>query len=671
MQPTNTSVTAQDFSSFLYTFREIKISSEISIVSQLTTVISHIISTFCDLFRTKIVVKTSTGSVSLVKDKIIHALYQSKKALVLSSKQYQIAQKLDSLVGTHIFEAPFTKQRLTHTKVSDESRKIFISFLKIPANTPSAPLVPLEEENFYVTEDAKDPIVCLQKIQHEIDELLRSSNISQAFQSKLPEWLFFLEHLLTTEVGDFFSTNGTHLSPEEAEAKKTRISSYILSLEAIRTSLSSRYSSLSWAQSFFLSKDSTSAFYETLMNMHCYLERMTIFKSCLEYTSTPSFTESLVDPKELRVIASRGGGMKGLVSSQLLFDIENEINKDLPLEQQHRIGDLADIFTGTSTGAIIAALASRGYTAKQIHTLYSNLGDKIFEGQESKITNFFLDIKRFFLKPKYERGTRCSINKKGRAYLEEQTRRWFDIPFSQTKKELAIPFCSYANDGKEKTVLITSENQKKLPIGQQYLLGDVVLASTSANTYFPNTNLMTIETLITKQSAMCLRIFPDTIPPSLRRLLKKEEIICAVDAGLTSNDPTSLVLDAYDLIHKQKSLKVLTIGTGKNPSKAVSKLLPSTNQSTLLQLPTLFSNLIIMMQNDIKARMKAYKAKGLLHSYTILNPKFTISIALDTIRPTAILAMKEAASRFVLENKKEKFRQAVEMFRLRSIEATA
>lgn len=78
-----------------------------------------------------------------------------------------------------------------------------------------------------------------------------------------------------------------------------------------------------------------------------------------------------------KMLALDGGGLRGLISLGVLREIE-------ALLRQHRKNDelvLADEFdyvAGTSTGAIIAAAISLGYSVDRIEQLYVALGPKLF-----------------------------------------------------------------------------------------------------------------------------------------------------------------------------------------------------------------------------------------------------------------------------------------------------
>lgn len=685
-----------DFQAFVETYTTKFEGSEISYISGIIEKITRIIRDILDLFSEKVTLETGNGPVRLCKYKVLSALTNSSAAHILSSTQYQVAQKLKEVVNTSLTHENF-KPALLRPSLSDSQK--FHTFLQLPQfnlqESQKGSILACEEPSlvepqFYLHEKNEEPSQALANILQEIETMLQTATVHRAFMQKLPSWEVIVENIIHAEIGDFFTTNGDHLTKSDIATKIVRLSSYIASIDQICQRLQERYSSISWLQSVLFSAKTTEGLKEFLLQFYCFKERLTILKSCLEYKESmlspqttslhstssqskprnlclghPAYPTALNNPQEIRVLAARGGGIKGLVSTKILKSLEDSANEDCPEAEQKPIGDRADILTGTSTGAIIAGLASLGHTAQEIDDLYTSLGDHIFEGQESKVTNFVLEMKRLLWQPKYERGTRLSLHKTGRAYLEEQARRLANRPFGFTKRELAIPFCSSLGEAKkERTVLITSEEQRKLYIANQYLLSDVILASTSANTFFPNTHLMTIETLVSNQDYMRLRMFPDSVSSTMRSSFQDEKITLAVDGGCTSNDPTSLVYDTYDLPHREKrAVKIITIGTGKNPKSSIPKAPLSTNISALEQIPLLIDGIGTMLERDIKSRIRLFETQGHVHTYLVLNPTFSIPIAIDSIRLQEKQAMKEAGEKYVAEDKKQRFSRAVEALR--------
>lgn len=86
--------------------------------------------------------------------------------------------------------------------------------------------------------------------------------------------------------------------------------------------------------------------------------------------------ETAPGPKKL--LALDGGGLRGLISLQVLRRIE-EIYRERRKRPDLVLADEFDYVAGTSTGAIIAAAISLGFSVDRIETIYNALGPKLFK----------------------------------------------------------------------------------------------------------------------------------------------------------------------------------------------------------------------------------------------------------------------------------------------------
>ena len=73
-----------------------------------------------------------------------------------------------------------------------------------------------------------------------------------------------------------------------------------------------------------------------------------------------------------RMICFDGGGTKGLISLQILLELEKRLSRPLSY--------YFDWLVGTSTGSIISALISLGYTLKAIQIIYYAFKDRVMVG---------------------------------------------------------------------------------------------------------------------------------------------------------------------------------------------------------------------------------------------------------------------------------------------------
>ena len=111
------------------------------------------------------------------------------------------------------------------------------------------------------------------------------------------------------------------------------------------------------------------------------------FKENLSESRKKAFKELNI-PEHKRVILSLdGGGMRGILTIQLLKKLEEIAG--IPCFE------LFDMVAGTSTGGIIAGLMAKGYTAMEIEEKYVNFVTEVFD------RNFLGD--RFVNPPKYSK----------------------------------------------------------------------------------------------------------------------------------------------------------------------------------------------------------------------------------------------------------------------------
>lgn len=90
----------------------------------------------------------------------------------------------------------------------------------------------------------------------------------------------------------------------------------------------------------------------------------------------------LANTGKKRILSLDGGGIRGLMTVQLLKEIELIIRQRTH-NPDAKIRDYFDLVGGTSTGAILAGAISIGKTADELHDIYSEVGKEIFK------TSFF------------------------------------------------------------------------------------------------------------------------------------------------------------------------------------------------------------------------------------------------------------------------------------------
>ncbi|MEO6812748.1 MAG: patatin-like phospholipase family protein [Ginsengibacter sp.] len=98
-----------------------------------------------------------------------------------------------------------------------------------------------------------------------------------------------------------------------------------------------------------------------------------------------AFDNLNIDPKKRVILCLDGGGMRGILTIQLLKKFEEIAG--IPCYE------LFDMVAGTSTGGIIAGLVTMGHSAVEIETMYINLVTQVFD--EKFLGNRFINPPAF------------------------------------------------------------------------------------------------------------------------------------------------------------------------------------------------------------------------------------------------------------------------------------
>lgn len=80
-----------------------------------------------------------------------------------------------------------------------------------------------------------------------------------------------------------------------------------------------------------------------------------------------------------RILSLDGGGIKGLMTLQVLVKLEEELRTRLGKDDTFRLSHFFDFVGGTSTGAIIAAALARGMSATEVLDFYTSFGREVFK----------------------------------------------------------------------------------------------------------------------------------------------------------------------------------------------------------------------------------------------------------------------------------------------------
>ena len=79
-----------------------------------------------------------------------------------------------------------------------------------------------------------------------------------------------------------------------------------------------------------------------------------------------------------RLLALDGGGIRGVLTIEILDEIERVLRAETGAGPSFRLADYFDYIAGTSTGAIIASCLSLGMSAAEIREFYVASGPSMF-----------------------------------------------------------------------------------------------------------------------------------------------------------------------------------------------------------------------------------------------------------------------------------------------------
>ena len=92
-----------------------------------------------------------------------------------------------------------------------------------------------------------------------------------------------------------------------------------------------------------------------------------------------SYIERIKAPGPKKILALDGGGIRGMMTVEILAGIEEMLRKALNRGSDFVLADFFDYVAGTSTGAIIATCISCGMSVTEIREFYKSNGKEMFD----------------------------------------------------------------------------------------------------------------------------------------------------------------------------------------------------------------------------------------------------------------------------------------------------
>jgi uncharacterized protein len=262
-----------------------------------------------------------------------------------------------------------------------------------------------------------------------------------------------------------------------------------------------------------------------------------------------------------KILSLDGGGIRGVLTLEILLELENQLKSALGKDDSFRLSDYFDYIGGTSTGAIIASGLSIGLTVKQLIDFYDQKGEAMFDKA------FLLKRVKYF----YNEGPLMEALKEtfGSGDIDLQSGNFKTLLLVVTmNRSTDSPWPISNNPNAKYNASNRPDCNLRIPLYQ------LVRASTAAPAYFR----------------------PETLQWDPK---DPEKTFVFVDGGVTPyNNPAFLMYrmatqSPYGLSWNtgEKELLIVSVGTGSAPSPgAYNNLL-----DTLKELP---NNLMYAMQVD-------------------------------------------------------------------------
>ncbi len=183
--------------------------------------------------------------------------------------------------------------------------------------------------------------------------------------------------------------------------------------------------------------------------------------------------EHFFDAGPKRILALDGGGIRGILTLQILRRVESLLRDRSGRGADFRLCDYFDLIGGTSTGAIIAAGLAVGFSVDELEALYEDLGNSIFEDDYLRWGVF---RPKFSAEPLRE----ALLDKFGDIRLGDK-RVKTGLAIMLKRLDTGSPWVLHNNP--KGRFFEKRQGQNSLPNGA-FLLRDIVRASTAAPHYF-------------------------------------------------------------------------------------------------------------------------------------------------------------------------------------------
>lgn len=253
--------------------------------------------------------------------------------------------------------------------------------------------------------------------------------------------------------------------------------------------------------------------------------------------------------KPFRILSLDGGGIRGVITARILQEVESKI-------QEHcgqSLAEYFDMIAGTSTGSLLAAAVSLGYSPAELIAIYTGKGLKIFPYRSlTSPARWKLLFKHGLSAPKFSNQGLVDVISNMPHFKREDGSyvRLKDVGKTEGQAQPRPILLILAYDALcRNTTFFTNHHPANLKKWYDELpLWKICVASASAPTFFPACELTHEEHGDIDGKAVSEHwSFPH------------------VDGGVTANNPSlCAVAQTLKLGHRLEDIQLLSIGTGQN-----------------------------------------------------------------------------------------------------------
>jgi uncharacterized protein len=229
------------------------------------------------------------------------------------------------------------------------------------------------------------------------------------------------------------------------------------------------------------------------------------------------------NPKKFKILSLDGGGIRGVISAQILQEVETQ----LKLKKNKSLHEYFDLVAGTSTGSILAAAIALEKKPEELIKLYLEEGDKIFPEATRNRRKYL----QGFVVPHWSRYSNKGLIEVLKDKLK--TPQGQPLKISEINKPILL-ILAYDTLSRNTTWFASDGGDRWY---QNIDIWEICVSSASAPTFFP-------PYLLTG---------------------KNGEKYPHIDGGVSANNPALTAVSHAMLTQKKKleDLAVLSIGTGR------------------------------------------------------------------------------------------------------------